>query len=114
MAAGDPGTALQSTATAGAAAAVGGYLIQWWNWLFIAVGFYVHRGIDVIPSNAFLLSDESKVALAGAIGGYVLHRLAKRASPLTLVENNQVREILAQPSVAAVVAGVTGATGAAG
>lgn len=107
---------MQNTATAGAAAAIGGYLIQWWNTGAIALGFYAHRAIDVIPSNAFMFSQEATVAIAGALGGYVLHKLAKgeQENRLSPDERAQVRGILAQqlePRLT-VEPGATGTTGA--
>lgn len=91
--------ALQNASTAGVAGFVGGYLINLFNVLAGIAGAYAHDVLASIPADTLIVTDDFKVALASALGGYVLHRVgvADQANRLSPAERASVRELLAKP-----------------
>ena len=94
----DSAPAVQNISTAGVAGYVGGYLINLYNVGMLVAGTYAHRFVDVVQPDALVMSQDIKMGVAAAIGGYVLHRLqlADTANRLSPTEREGVRGMLAQ------------------
>jgi hypothetical protein len=90
--------AAQNVSAAAVAGYVGGYLINIYNVGMLVAGSYAHRVIDVITPDALVMSQDIKMGVAAAIGGYVLHRLqaADTANRLSPAERAGVRAMLTQ------------------
>jgi hypothetical protein len=106
----DSAPAVQNISTAGVAGYVGGYLINLYNVGMLVAGTYAHRFIDVVQPDALVMSQDIKMGVAAAIGGYVLHRLqaADTTNRLSRAEREGLRAVLAQQPT-----GPTGAPGSA-
>ena len=62
--------AVQNISTAGVAGYVGGYLINLYNVGMLVAGTYAHRFVDVVQPDALVMSQDIKMGVAAAIGGY--------------------------------------------
>ena len=77
----DSAPAVQNVATAGVAGYLGGYLIEIYNVLMLVAGSYAHQVIDIVPADALTIGQETRIGLAAAIGGLVLHKLQAPPPP---------------------------------
>jgi len=85
----------QTASTAAVATAVGSYLLGVYNAAMLAVGTVLHGAVAAVPPDAFVLGADSKIAVAGAIGGLVIHWVQSRNPGFSVEEIAAVKRAAA-------------------